>query len=135
MKKFFLAFLVLVGMLYAKVDINTASVAELQKLKGVGDKKAQAIVDYRAKNGAFKSVEDLKNVPGIGPKIVSDNKKELEASTSIKDKATKETKEVKEAVKSGDTKALESKATAAKENATAAKSKVDEAKGMLKSLK
>jgi len=49
-----------------KVSINSATVDELKTLTGIGDVKAQAIVDYRKENGLFKSAEDLKNVKGIG---------------------------------------------------------------------
>lgn len=52
------------------ININTASAAELTSLKGIGDAKAQAIVAYRDKNGAFRSVDDLKAVQGIGDKLL-----------------------------------------------------------------
>ncbi|MDR0297634.1 MAG: helix-hairpin-helix domain-containing protein [Streptococcaceae bacterium] len=54
----------------AKVNINTADLTELQTLSGVGAKKAQDIIDYRTKNGAFKTVEDLGNVAGFGDKTL-----------------------------------------------------------------
>lgn len=57
------------------VNINTASAAELQdKLVGIGQKKAQAIVDYRTKNGNFKNIEQLAEVSGIGQATVEKNR-------------------------------------------------------------
>ena len=52
-----------------KVNINTATVEELKTLKGVGEKKAEAIIEYRKKNGSFKAKEDLMKVRGIGKKL------------------------------------------------------------------
>ena len=52
-----------------KVNINTATVEELKTLKGVGEKKAEAIIEYRKKNGSFKTKEDLMKVRGIGKKL------------------------------------------------------------------
>ena len=51
-----------------KLDLNRATAEELQKLPGIGEKLAQAIVSYREQNGPFQSVEDLLQVPGIGEK-------------------------------------------------------------------
>ena len=50
-----------------KININTATDAQLGTLKGIGPALAQRIVTYREKNGAFKTVDDLANVKGIGP--------------------------------------------------------------------
>jgi competence protein ComEA len=50
------------------VNINTASVAELNGLPGIGAKTAALIVDYRQKNGPFKKIEELMNVRGVGEK-------------------------------------------------------------------
>lgn len=50
------------------VNINTADSSQLETLKGIGGAKAQAILDYRAQHGAFKSVEELAHVKGMGEK-------------------------------------------------------------------
>lgn len=56
------------------VNINTAPITELSKLKGIGQVKAKAIVDYRSTHGKFASIEALANVPGIGEKLVEQNR-------------------------------------------------------------
>jgi competence protein ComEA len=50
-----------------RININTAEVWLLDALPGVGEKRAQDIIDYRAQNGSFHRIEDLLKVPGIGP--------------------------------------------------------------------
>ena len=50
----------------SKVNINTASKEKLETLPGVGETTAQKIIDYREANGKFKTIEDIKNVSGIG---------------------------------------------------------------------
>jgi len=53
----------------AKVNINTATAAELETLPRVGPKVAQRIVDFRTKNGNFKKIEEIMKVQGIGEKV------------------------------------------------------------------
>lgn len=62
---------------FAAVNINAASVEELDAVKGIGPGKAKAIVEYRTKNGPFKSVDDLKGVKGFGEKSVAKLRGEL----------------------------------------------------------
>ncbi|OGT81237.1 MAG: hypothetical protein A3H91_04065 [Gammaproteobacteria bacterium RIFCSPLOWO2_02_FULL_61_13] len=56
------------------VNINTAGKAELMSVRGIGEKRAEAIIAYRDQNGPFKSVDDLESVQGIGPAILKDNR-------------------------------------------------------------
>jgi len=53
-----------------QVNLNTANEVELEALKGIGPVKAKSIVDYRTRNGSFKSVDELDRVPGFGKKTV-----------------------------------------------------------------
>jgi competence protein ComEA len=50
-----------------RVNINTATVSELDALSGIGPTTAQAIVDYRLQHGLFQVIQDIQNVPGVGP--------------------------------------------------------------------
>jgi competence protein ComEA len=52
----------------APINLNTASVAQLETLPGIGKSTAERILEYRQKNGSFKKVEDLMNVRGVGEK-------------------------------------------------------------------
>ena len=73
MKKLFLVLVMLVafsGVAVAAVNINTATKEELTSIKGVGEKRAQDIIDYRTKNGPFKTVDDLEKIPGVGPGLM-----------------------------------------------------------------
>lgn len=60
-----------------KVHLNTATAADLQKLNGIGEKKAEQIIAYREQKGEFKKIEDLTQVSGIGEKTFAALKDQL----------------------------------------------------------
>ncbi|NLW06585.1 MAG: ComEA family DNA-binding protein [Clostridia bacterium] len=64
----------------AKLNINTATLTELETLPGIGPVLAQRILDYRQQKGPFRTIEDLQNVPGIGAKRFS----ELQEKITVK---------------------------------------------------
>jgi len=132
------------GVAIAAVNINTATKEELTSLKGIGEKRAQDIIDYRTKNGPFKSVDDLEKVPGIGPGTMKQIRPELTttgktvvdkpAATGTKSKAGDSTKAAKsetkkaEPAKSDSVKA-EKKAVDTKTAKTTDTKKAEPAKG------
>lgn len=139
MKKLLLALimcLALAGTAAAVVNINTATKEELTTIKGIGDKRAQEIIDYRKKNGDFKSVDELEKVPGIGPGTMKQIRSQITVSgktTTDKpaDKGTKtKTSEVKKSETSqGDSmKSDTAKAKSSSDNAKSDSMKSDTAK-------
>ena len=52
-----------------KININKANITELQQIPGIGESKAKSIIEYREKNGDYKTIEDIKNVTGIGDSL------------------------------------------------------------------
>jgi len=58
------------GVSFAAVDLNSATQAQLEAVKGIGPAKAKAIIEYRSKSGAFKTVDDLEKVTGFGKATV-----------------------------------------------------------------
>jgi len=75
-KSLFLLLFLLNQTLFAIVNINTASKEELKTLNGIGDKLAEKIIDYRSKN-KFTTIEDIKNIRGIGEKRFANIKTEI----------------------------------------------------------
>jgi competence protein ComEA len=59
------------------VNVNTADASSLDKVKGLGPKKAEAIVKYREANGPFQSVDDVAKVRGIGSKMLKKIREQL----------------------------------------------------------
>ena len=81
-KAILVTLLIVPGILFAEaININTADKETLMtSIKGVGEKRAEAIIDYREQNGPFKSVDDLAEISGIGQTIVDDNRENLTVS-------------------------------------------------------
>jgi len=77
----FVAMFMVAGAAWAgdKIDVNTATAGQLQSVKGIGAKTAAAIITYRHAHGAFKNVEDLVDVRGIGRKKLAKIEDDLEA--------------------------------------------------------
>lgn len=84
-----IAFLSLSFNAFAAVNINTATQAELETLDGIGPVKAKAIVDYRKKNGEFKSIDELEKVDGVGAVTLANVRKDVTMSgkTTVTEKA------------------------------------------------
>ncbi|WP_199611300.1 ComEA family DNA-binding protein [Flocculibacter collagenilyticus] len=59
------------------ININSADQQTLMEIKGIGEKKALAIIEYRDAYGAFSTVEEITNVKGIGKKFLEKNKERL----------------------------------------------------------
>lgn len=60
-----------------KININTAGEDELMKITGIGESTAKKIIEYRNQNGRFKTIEDIKKIPGIGDSKYNNMKEEI----------------------------------------------------------
>lgn len=60
-----------------RINVNTADAETLMSIQGVGEKRAEAIIDYREENGPFSSVEELMNVDGVGQATLDNNRDTL----------------------------------------------------------
>ena len=91
MKKFLFLVISLFSLSWAlaAVNINTASVQELQTLPNIGPAKAQAIVEYRTQNGGFKSIEEIQKVKGIGAATFEKMKADISVGGGAKPAAAK----------------------------------------------
>ena len=77
MVKFIFLLMFLITSLFGVVNVNKANSAQLQTLNGIGPTKAGEILKYRKAHGAFKSVDELLEVKGIGPKTLQHIKSQV----------------------------------------------------------
>ena len=98
-----LAIALVAPLAHAALDLNSATKEQLVALSGIGPAKAQAILDYRTQHGGFKSVEELKDVKGIGARRFDKIKSELTVGAPAVKTAAREAKPA--AAAKGDAKA------------------------------
>ena len=63
---------------FAAINLNTADKVALESISGIGPAKANAIIKYRDEHGSFKTVDELLNIKGIGPKMLENIKEQVE---------------------------------------------------------
>ena len=75
------------SLLFGAINLQTASKEELMSIKGIGEKKAEQIIEYR-KTNKISNPEDLKNIKGFGDSVVGNVKNDVKAKTKVSNKAS-----------------------------------------------